>query len=233
MPAYRQEKTIADDINQVKMALEGLRFDYEIIVVVDGSPDETYNEAKKHESSKIKVVTYSPNAGKGYAVHYGMKLAKGDPIAFIDAGMDLDPNGLAMLLEHMNWYNADIIVGSKRHPASKVKYPFFRRIQSIGYQTLVFFLFGLKVKDTQVGLKFYRRYVIEKILDKLVVNRFAFDIEMLAVANSYGFKKIFEAPVEVNYNFASTIRPTAITQILSDTFRVYALLLTGFYRRKT
>lgn len=231
VPAYKQETTIVRDIKSIQEVLEKIRFEYEMIIVVDGSPDETYKEAKKVESKKVKVVTYDRNQGKGYAVRYGLSLAKGDPVAFIDAGMDLDPNALGMLLEHMLWYRADIIVGSKRHPASRVHYPFFRRIQSAAYQTLVYLLFGLKIRDTQVGLKFYRRRVLEKILNKLVVNRFAFDIELLAVANAYGFSRIYEAPIEVDYNFASTIRPKNVLEVLQDTFQIYFDLLRGFYKK--
>jgi glycosyltransferase involved in cell wall biosynthesis len=146
---------------------------------------------------RISGYGYEQNKGKGYAIRYGMARSKGDYIVFIDAGMDINPNGISLILEHMEWYGADIMVASKRHSASKVSYPFFRKILSFGYQVLVRVLFGLKVRDTQVGLKVFKRKVLEKVLPRLLVKRFAFDIEILAVANYLGFTKIYDAPVEI------------------------------------
>ena len=88
-----------------------------------------------------------------------MNKAKGDLISFLDAGMDISPKGIMMLMAHMDWYNADIIVGSKRHPVSQVNYPILRRILSNGYQFGVKILFGLHLTDTQSGIKIFKREV--------------------------------------------------------------------------
>jgi len=199
IPAFKQERTIIKNINSITSSLDALGLKYEIIVVVDGLLDNTFKKASKLKSKKLKVVGYPKNHGKGHAIRYGMLHAKGDIIGFIDAGMDIHPAGMSMLLNHMIWYNADIIVGSKLHPASKVEYPIYRTILSWGYRTLTRILFGFKVRDTQVGLKFFKRKVVRKVLPKLVVKRYAFDIEILAVAYSYGYKRIYEAPVEINF----------------------------------
>lgn len=236
IPAYKQERTIVSDIKQINGVLEKMRYDYELIVVVDGMVDKTYQKAKMLQGKKIKVIGYKTNKGKGYAVRYGMARTKGDLIAFIDAGMDIDPNGLAMILEHMEWYGADIIVGSKRHPASQVEYPFLRKIYSFGYQLLIWFLFGLKVKDTQTGLKIFKREVLEKVLPRLLVKRFAFDVELLAVARRLGFKKIYEAPIKINpqqFKFTSTIKFKTVWEMLIDTLAVfYRLHILRYYDDK-
>lgn len=106
-----------------------------------------------------------------------------------------------MLIEHLEWYKADVIVGSKRHPASLVKYPLDRRIISFGAQIIAKVLLGIKVKDTQAGIKIYKSNVLQKINPRLLVKTFAFDLEMLAVANRLGFKRIYEAPIKLNFNF--------------------------------
>lgn len=207
IPAYKAEKTIQKGLMFVKEALDKIRYPYEIICVVDGILDNTEKEAKKLEKKfpkKIRVLSYKKNFGKGHAVRYGMANAKGDVIGFIDAGNDLNPNGLPLLLEHFEWYNADIMVGSKRHPASKVLYPWQRRILSFGYQQLVRFLFGLNIRDTQVGMKFFRREVLEKVLPRVLVKEFAFDIELLSVSFYLGFKRIYEAPIELTMEFGSS-----------------------------
>lgn len=229
IPAYRQERTIKEDIVRIKDVLDQLRHDYEIIIVVDGKHDKTFDKAKEIKSSKILVVGYEHNHGKGFAVRYGMMRSRGDIIGFIDSGMDINPNGLAMLLEHFQWYNADIIVGSKRHSASRVNYPLSRKVLSFLSQMYIMFLFGLNVRDTQVGLKFFRRKVIEDILPRLLVKKFAFDIEILAVAYHLGYKRIFEAPIELQLNMTNSIVSQDLFRIL---FRTFWDSLAVFYRLK-
>lgn len=169
IPAYKQAATIVKDLTQIQKVLNQIRYPYEIIVIVDGLIDKTWSKIKPLTSTQLKVYLIKTHQGKGYTVRYGMSRAKGDYIAFIDAGMEIDPNGISMLLEHLEWYNADIIVGSKRHLASVVQYPWDRKILSWGYYLLVRWLFGIKVKDTQPGIKIFKRKVLEKILPRLVV----------------------------------------------------------------
>jgi len=146
IPVYKQAKTIRKNLNAILSELEIAGMPYEAIVVVDGFVDNTYEEVKKVVNKKLRIFGYEKNRGKGYAVRYGMARAKGDVIAFIDAGGEIRESGISMLLEHMRWYNADIIVGSKRHSASKITYPWYRKIFSFGYQFLVKLLFGLSIR---------------------------------------------------------------------------------------
>jgi len=233
VPACNQAKTIVKDIKMIEQTLVQIRYPYEIIIVVDGINDGTYQAAKKIKSTLVKVLVYMKNQGKGHAVRLGMSKATGDYVAFIDSGMEIDPNGISMLLEHLEWYDADVIVGSKRHPVSFVAYPTTRKILSWGYYTLVRLFFRLNVKDTQAGLKIYKRKVLDKILPRLVVKRYAFDLEMLAVARHFGFKRIYEAPIKLQYNFddlthAATIR--TVWSILLDTLAIfYRLYILRYY----
>ena len=184
VPAYKQGKTIVRDIKTLDKVLSAFPFKHEIIVVVDGFVDKTY-EKIKNQKSKIKnlhVFGYKENKGKGFALKSGIEKAKGDIIGFIDAGMDLDPSEISIMLDIMDWNNADIVLGSKLHPESKVNYPVARKILSWGYRTLTHLLFGFKVKDTQVGLKIFKRKVAKDVFNKIIVKKFAFDIEVLAVA---------------------------------------------------
>lgn len=241
VPAYKQEKTIAKDLLMIKEVLDKLSYRFEVICVVDGKVDKTFSNALRlaKKYSNLKVIGYETNKGKGYAVRFGMAESRGDIIGFIDSGMDLNPNGLSILLEHFELYSADIIVGSKRHPVSKVYYPWQRKILSIGYQVLVFILFGLKVRDTQVGMKFFKREVLEKVLPRLLVKAFAFDVEMLAVAHYLGYNRIFEAPVEIKLKFggASTLTSQkfirTVIAMLIDTLAIfYRLKILGYYSDK-
>jgi len=237
VPAYKQAKSIRQDIYSIYDTLEQIRYPYELIVVVDGkSVDSTFSEALKCHLKNLKVIGYPHNHGKGYALRYAMAKSKGDYVAFIDAGMEIDPNGISMLLEHLEWYHADIIVASKRHPASQVIYPLDRKIISFGAHLISRFLLGINVHDTQAGLKIFRRPVLEKVLPRLLVKNYAIDLEILAVANHLGFKKIYEAPIKLNYSFQSLTHATGINIILNclrDALAVfYRLRILHYYNDK-
>lgn len=232
VPAYKQQSTIAGNIRRLAKVVGQLRYTSEIIVVVDGTEgDETFSRAKAVVSSlpSVQIIGYPDNRGKGAAVRFGMAKARGHIVAFIDAGTDINPNGLSMMLEHFEWYKADIVVGSKRHPVSKVNYPWQRKILSFGYQNLVRILFGLNVRDTQVGLKCYRRVVLEKVLPRLLVKTYAFDIEILAVAYYLGFHRIYEAPVEIELDFGGSSILTS-KKIASYIYHIFLDTLAVFYR---
>ena len=233
IPAYQQASTIVKDLTRIQAVLKQIRYPSEIIVVVDGRLDQTYQRAKTLASSQLKVYLNKIRQGKGYTVRYGMTKAQGDYIAFLDAGMEIDPNGISMLLEHLEWYNADIIVGSKRHLASVVQYPWDRKILSWGYYFLVRLLFGVKIKDTQPGIKIFKRKVLEKILPQLIVKKYAFDIEMLSVARRKGFQRIYEAPIKLKYKFGSVTNAATLRTIwhmLYDTLAVfYRLKILKYY----
>jgi glycosyltransferase involved in cell wall biosynthesis len=236
IPAYLQEKTIKKDLLNVIETLKGglKNTDFEVICVVDGILDDTYKNAKAIESDKLKVFGYKENRGKGYAVRYGMKKAQGDLISFLDAGMDISPKGIMMLMAHMEWYNADIIVGSKRHPVSRVNYSFVRKVLSTGYHLGVKLLFGLNLSDTQSGIKIFKREVVDSILPRLLVKKYAMDIEMLVVAKHLGFDKIYEGPIEVTFNQAtSRIRWDTSFKMAWDTLAVfYRLNILHYYDDK-
>lgn len=237
VPAYKQERTIRKDLKNIIQTLDeglGRDYDYEIVCVVDGHIDRTFEEASKIKSTKLKVFGYKQNLGKGHAVRFGMNKAKGNIISFLDAGMDISPKGIMMLLAHMNWYDADIIVGSKKHPVSRVNYPFLRKVLSWGYHLGVRILFGLHLSDTQSGIKIFRRRVVEKIISRLLVKSYAMDIEMLSVAKYLGFDRIYEAPIEVKFDKrSSAIKWTTSFWMAWDTAAVfYRLKILHYYDDK-
>lgn len=237
VPAYKQEKTIIKDIQNLNKVLSSLPIEHELLIIVDGFLDKTFAKAKPHENNNVKVLGYKENTGKGFAIKYGIEKAKGDIIGFIDAGMDLDPTEISIMLDIMDWNNADIVVGSKLHPDSKVNYPFTRKILSWGYRTITHALFGFKVKDTQVGLKIFKREVAKDVFSRILVKRFAFDIEVLAVAYKFGYTKIYEAPIKLNFRGSGSITSTSFWSVifwmLWDTAAVYyRLKFLNYYDKK-
>jgi glycosyltransferase involved in cell wall biosynthesis len=220
VPTYKPKHDIVKDTKRIEKVLTKIRYNYEIILVFDGF-------------EKIKVTGYPTNRGKGYAVRFGMARARGNIIGFIDSGMDIDPNGISMLLEHMEWYQADILIGSKYHPASQVTASATRKLLSKSSKLLIRTLFGLKVTDTQAGIKFFKRRVLEKVLPRLLVKRWAFDIELLVVAKHLGFVRIFEAPIKLSDNYLSNVGlwgQNGVWETLFDTLAVfYRLRILRYY----
>ncbi len=236
VPVYKQEKTIRRDLQRILQTLDATPYEYEVIVVIDGRSDKSLERAKEVKHKRLKVFSYPRNQGKGYAIRYGFKKSRGEYIAFIDAGMEIDPQGVIMAVEHLKWYDADIIVGSKRHPVSQVNYPPIRRFLSWGYYMGVRFLFGLKIRDTQAGLKIFKREVIDTILPVLLVKRYAFDIEMLAVAHNFGFTRIYEAPIKLDFKFDSLTSAASfktVFKMLVDTLAVfYRINILNYYQKQ-
>jgi len=227
VPVYKQEKTIKKDILNIDNTLQKIRYPYELIIIIDGkNEDNSYKICQQIKRKNLKIYTYKHNHGKGHAIRFGMTKTKGDYIAFIDAGMEIDPNGISMLLEHLEWYNADIIIGSKNHPASLINYPLERKIISRAAQIFSKLFLGINVKDTQAGLKIFKKQVLTKVLPRLLVKRYAFDLEILSVANYLGFKRIYEAPIKLNYVFDSLTHANGLKTI----YKTFVDSLAVFYR---
>jgi glycosyltransferase involved in cell wall biosynthesis len=233
VPAYREAHRIAQNLRRLLSELDGLGITYEVIVVSDGNTDDTVLEAESVVSSRIKVVQYNVNMGKGYALRCGVSRSSGDLITFIDADMELDPRYIKPFLAVIDGFDCDAVIGSKRHPMSNVQYPFFRRFQSSIYQLLIRVLFHLKLRDTQTGLKLFKRKVLEDVVPLLAIKGFAFDLELLVVARSLGYGKIMEAPVNLDYQFESTVNPKAVFNVLWDTAAIfYRLRILRYYDRQ-
>ena len=147
----------------------------------------------------------------------------------MDADLDINPISLKNFFEYMEFYKADIVIGSKRHPQSKVYYPILRRILSRTYQIMNFFLFRLNISDTQSGLKLLRYNCAKDIMPKVTVKRYAFDLELLVNAKKRGYK-IVEAPIVLDYKFNTTVNSRAIIGIFIDTLGVaYRKYILRYY----
>jgi glycosyltransferase involved in cell wall biosynthesis len=233
VPAYREGRHIQDNLRKLLRELDTLQRTYEVIVVSDGNTDETASEAELVVSPHIKVIAYNRNMGKGYALRCGVAHSSGGLVTFIDADMELDPRYIKGFIAVMESFDCDAVVGSKRHPMSNVHYPPARRFQSLMYQLLIRVLFQVKIRDTQTGLKLFRRSVLEEVVPLLAIKRFAFDLELLVVARQLGYKKVMEAPVDLNYRFESTADLKAAWRVLWDTAAIfYRLRILRYYARE-
>lgn len=229
VPAYNEEKVIGETVAIVSRYLVEKFPDSELIIVSDGSRDRTFEIAKAYASDHVKVFEYHPNRGKGGALKFGFEQSRGDLVVFYDAGLNFPPEEIGEFLSVLEAQGVDVVVGSKRHRDSEVAYPFKRRIVSFMAQLMVRTLFSLRVTDTQVGLKAFRREVLAKVMPRVLVKRYALDIELLALAQHFGYK-IAEAPVKINLKFSTAASLNSIWKCYVDTLAVfYRLRWIKFY----
>jgi len=197
---------------------------FEVIVVSDGSTDDTVRIAREFASPSVRVFHYPKGWGKGHALRVGLSEARGQYVGYIDSDGDIDPEAIGPFLSLMKLYHLDIVLGSKRHPMSVVNYPIVRRVMSWVYHKVARALFLIDVRDTQTGFKVIRREVLTAVLPRMLEKRYAFDLELLVIARLLGYRKVFEAPVRINYRFSSQVVPATALRILLDTAAI-------FYRR--
>lgn len=232
VPVYNEGRDILSNLELLRSEITPYFSQYEIIVISDGSTDGTNEELKKINEPHTRVILFEKNLGKGAAVRRGFFEATGDYILFIDGGMELHPKEIRIFLGLMTLYDADIVIGSKRHPQTSIHYPWPRRVLSFIFQLLIRRFFDLDVTDTQVGIKLFRGDVIRAVREHLEINRYGFDIEVLAIAKGLGFGKMLEAPVSLEYFQKSNrnlVREFSHVfkigfHILKDTFHVYKKL---------
>ncbi|MCM8814154.1 MAG: glycosyltransferase [Candidatus Omnitrophica bacterium] len=225
MPAFNEANRIQDSLQETINTFDEYKSNYEIIVVDDGSSDDTFQKAQavaaRYYEGRIRVLRNLVNCGKGRAIKKGVRYAGGDYIVFLDADMDLHPGQINTFFDIMRLTNTDIVIGSKMHPNSQLRYPWYRRLMSAVYYYLVKCLFGLPVHDTQTGLKLFKREAARKLFKHNKTKKFAFDLEVLANAHRLGFT-IAEAPIILqNQRVFGRIGIRAIALMLIDTFAIF------------
>lgn len=223
-PAFNPGARYLDNLRRLFEALRDSGVRHEVIAVSDGSTDGSHEGARDLAVEGFQFIHYEGNMGKGFALRTGLSRARGKYVAFIDSDGDLDPSEIHSFVTLMKTYDVDLVVGSKRHPLSEVHYPPLRRIMSVTYHLVVRVLFGIKLRDTQTGLKLAKRELLAQVLPRMLEKRFAFDLELLVIAKRLGFNRFFEAPVKLDYQFASTVSWQTTLGAALDTLAI-------FYRR--
>ena len=153
MPAYNEAQSIDGAVRRTLLALQETAESYEVIVVDDGSVDNTYEKMRSlaSEDEHVRLVRNDINMGKGAAVKHAAGFVRGDSVIVIDADMEIAPEQLQMYLRALRDY--DLCIGSKRHPNSVYNAPLVRKFLSVTFNTTVRILTGVRVADSQTGLK--------------------------------------------------------------------------------
>jgi glycosyltransferase involved in cell wall biosynthesis len=230
IPAYNEEESIETALGTLDGVVKDKRLPYEIVVVDDGSRDKTLSRATKYASRNghVKVISYTQNEGKGYAVRTGFMQTKGDVVVFADSDLDIDLSTVSKYVDALG--HGDIVVATKWHPDSRLDMPLTRRILSHGFNVLVRILTGANLKDTQVGLKVMKKSAFANIFPRLCVKRYAFDVELLAVASLYGLR-IVQMPTQLRIRGAFRLKE--ILKMFQDLLGIaYRLRVLHWYQRR-
>ncbi len=234
MPAYNEANHIIFSIKETMRTFNEFGCDYEIVIIDDGSKDGTYEKIKEFAADHTNLCAKRNrvNFGKGRALKKAFRYTIGDYIVFLDADLDLHPEQVKVLFDAMRKYKADVVIGSKRHPESKVNYPLQRKIISSGYYYLVRSMFGLPIRDTQTGIKLFKRKVLEDAFPRVLIKRYAFDLELLVNAHHLGYK-IVEAPIRLHFQRPfGRIRFIDIWHTWRDTLAIfYRMYILRYYDR--
>ncbi len=194
IPAYNEAENIESTIRSIGQKLNDKNFDYEIIVVDDGSTDKTYRKAKGLSRFNTAVIRLEKNMGKGAAVKNGVLSADGDFLLYTDADNSTDISHLFDFLEKIEKY--DILIGSRGLPESKIlkRQPYYKEFLGDLANICIRKFLKMNYMDTQCGFKLFTREVAEKVVPLTSCLRWGFDFEFLKIAEAKGFK-IKELPV--------------------------------------
>ena len=185
VPAYNEEKRIEKTIMAIYETLLKQDDGFEIVVVNDGSCDQTEQVVKGLENAHIRLVSYEINKGKGGAVKCGIDHAKGDYILFTDADLPYPPENIEKakkLLEK----DVDVVLGIRQKSQTGQKYPWYRTVMSKGFGFFVQSVLRLKEKDTQCGFKGFRKEAAREIFKRVHLTGWGFDVETIFVAHKLG-----------------------------------------------
>jgi dolichyl-phosphate beta-glucosyltransferase len=193
IPVYNEEKRIGKTLIKVFDFFEKNNIEHEIILVDDCSGDNTLEIISKYKD-RITVLKNDKNMGKGYSVRKGMLYAKGDLLLFSDADLSTPIEELDKFLKYIDEF--DVLIASRNMKESdiKIKQPFFRSALGKIFPFFVNLLLVKGIKDTQCGFKLFKKECAKKIFSKQRIDRWSFDVEILFIANKYGYK-IKEIPV--------------------------------------
>ncbi len=237
LPCYRLGPKIEANLARCAASLRAQGVPFELVPVDDGSGDGSdaamarAAAALAAEGAAVRPVVLPANGGKGAALVAGFRACRGSHVLLLDGDLELNPDDTGDFLRRMAETGADVVIGSKMHPESRIDYPWRRRVASRVYYGLVKVLVGLPVHDTQTGMKLFTRRALGHAFDRMVTKRFAFDLEVLAILRDAGYR-VEEAPIELDFTGkAGSLTLKNVHDVLVDTAAIfYRTRILGYYR---
>ena len=225
IPAFNEEESISKTLDNIASFLSLQNFNYEVIVVDDGSTDNT-NELIRTRND-IQLITLEKNKGKGFAVKTGVLKSKKDFILFMDADHAVPINYIVNFRDLMSRF--DIVIGSK-YLGQNEPYPFYRKFMGRVFSSLKYIITGLNIKDTQCGFKLFKKELAKELFGLSQITGWCFDVEILLLAQKKGYR-IREFPIklsEINAQSNISILNSG-TQMFVDLFKLRNKFNRGDY----
>lgn len=221
VPAYNEEERLGDTLPVLYAYLKEHDPQFELIVVDDGSTDRTPSIVQEfaQQHPEVRLLSYQPNRGKGYAVRTGVLQSRGEWVLFSDADLATPIEELANLAAKLQ-EGYDIAIASRAVQGAKlvVRQPWYREFAGRSFNLMVQLLAVPGIHDTQCGFKLFRQEAAREIFSRCEENGFGFDIEVLHVALRLGYR-IAEVPVHWLHREGSKVR------LLRDAVRMFIALL--------
>jgi dolichyl-phosphate beta-glucosyltransferase len=222
--AYNEEKRLPESLRRISTYLAGKKLDYEIIVVDDGSNDRTAAmvEAMSANIPSLHCMSYPHNRGKGYALRTGVLATKGDVVLVSDADLSTPIEELEVLWPILAAGRCEVAIGSRALGLSRIikKQPWWRQGMGKAFNRVVRLLVVDDFSDTQCGFKLFAGSVARKLFTEACVDRFAYDVEILALAKKNGFR-IAEIPIKWINAPGSKVHPIVDSlQMVKDLIKI-------------
>jgi len=206
VPAFNEAARIGSSIRKIDAFIRQSPFPMELIVVDDGSVDNTADLVRKSQAKGLKLVQNERNRGKGYTVQRGVFAASGKYVLFTDADLSAPIEELTKLLDVATKERADIVVGSRALDRKYIEkhQSRFRELGGTAFNFTVRLFLGLNIRDTQCGFKLFDREKSRPVFEQLTTFGFGFDPELLFLAKRNGLT-IRETPVRWSHAEGSKV----------------------------
>ncbi|AEA47373.1 dolichyl-phosphate beta-glucosyltransferase [Archaeoglobus veneficus] len=206
LPAYNEASRLENAVGEVVKALDAAGYNYEVIIAEDGSTDGTAEiAAKLADGNRIRHLHSDERLGRGKALMRAFEAARGSIVAYLDVDLSTDLKHLKELIDAIAIEGYDIAIGSRLAKGSRAERPVKRDVASKGYNFLVRFLLGSKIKDHQCGFKAFRRDIVLSLGKRAKDTHWFWDTEVLVLAQQEGLR-IKEIPVEWRHGGATKVR---------------------------
>jgi glycosyltransferase involved in cell wall biosynthesis len=234
IPCYNEGERVGDSLEKIVSYTQNRGWNTEILVVNDGSRDNTVEIVRSFTSrhGNVRLIENPGNRGKGYSVRNGVLSANGDVILFTDADLSSPIEESEKLFGALE-AGADVALGSRwlRAELQTYRQPLYRQMLGRMFNLVLRMILGLHFKDTQCGFKAFRRTAAQTIFPRQRIDRWGFDPEILYLARKFKLRTV-EVPVSWAHDHRSKINPVLDgSKMMWEMLRVRANDVAGKYER--